>query len=167
MLMFPPFTPTIAFLSIISPLPLPLFPLLHFSPPFTVPSDHNRIFRGRIRGKIFLSFQSCSPFEFYLNVNKPTEKENKNENIRGLIIKFEQCLHIRDCIYIILRVHHSFPSFSMARFKLLVRIRVDHFSRVSRVSGRSVIVKRLSILGEIVFGVYRKWVRRGWSSLAC
>lgn len=46
-------------------------------------------------------------------------------------------------------------------------IRIDHFSRVSRVSGRSVIVKRLSILGEIVFGVYRKWVRRGWSSLAC
>lgn len=74
MLMFLPFTPTIAFLSIISPLPLPLFPLLHFSPPFTVPSDHNRIFRSRIRGKIFLSFQSCSPFEFYLNANNQRKR---------------------------------------------------------------------------------------------
>lgn len=53
--------------------PLPLF-LLHFSPPFTVPSDHNRIFRGRIRGKIFLSFQSCSPFEFYLNANNQRKR---------------------------------------------------------------------------------------------
>lgn len=161
--MFPPFTPTIAFLSIISP------SLSSPSSIFLLPLPFRRITIGyfvvEFVAKFFYLFNLAPRLNFILMLT--TNEKGKNENIRELIIKFEQCLHIRDCIYIILRVHHSFPSFSMARFKLLVRIRVDHFSRVSRVSGRSVIVKRLSILGEIVFGVYRKWVRRGWSSLAC
>lgn len=82
----------IGFLSIITP-------LLHFSLLFTVPlsiddtTDHNRIFRGRIRGKkffiFFLMYIFKIIFEFFLiqfyHNSQQKGKTSKKENIRDAI----------------------------------------------------------------------------------